>query len=56
MVKFCTGIAHHNVIPHVEQNSEICIEVIDNDVIPINLSVFVEKHSTLKYRISVVCG
>ena len=54
-VKFCTGTAHDKTILHAKQASQICTEVIENDVLLLKFEHFRRKHSTLKGRISVVC-
>ena len=40
IVKYCTGVAHERSIPHLKQNSEIFIDVIDNDVILLKFKHF----------------
>ena len=54
--KFGTKVAHGKPIPHAKENSEIFTDVRDNDVIVLKFERFVDKYSTLKGCISVVCG
>ena len=46
--------AHDKYI--AKQNSEISAYVLDNDVIMLKFQCLVERHSTLKGSILVVCG
>ena len=43
-VKFCTGVAQNNTIAY----SEICIDVVDNDVIPLKFERFRQKALNFK--------
>ena len=43
IVKFYTMVAHEKPVPHAKQNSEICTDVIDNDIIMLEFESFRRK-------------
>ena len=52
--KILQRVAYHITIPQTK-TIEIFTDVIDNDVKTLKVGTFVEKHSTLKCCVSVVC-
>ena len=48
IVKFCTGVAYDKTIPHTKENSEICSDVIVNNVILLKFKRFRQKALNFK--------